>query len=136
LPTSQEIEQRIQCTRNLFVEPLFREALGIFHDAMKVFVDGDAEMALQLKPRDRVLDSLNKEVADKFMSESRPTRAEFKSYYQSHFNRARALSAWEITRPTSGKMLFGLSSRGYSTHIREEKGRMIAVRVAKNPRAE
>jgi phosphate transport system protein len=49
------------------LEPLFREALGIFHDAMKVFVDGDAEMALQLKPRDRVLDSLNKEVADKFM---------------------------------------------------------------------
>jgi phosphate transport system protein len=49
------------------LEPLFREALGIFHDAMKVFVDGDAEMALQLKPRDRVLDSLNKEVADKFI---------------------------------------------------------------------
>jgi phosphate transport system protein len=49
------------------LEPLFREALGIFHDGMKVFVDGDADLARQLKPRDRILDSLNKEVADKFM---------------------------------------------------------------------
>src|ERR1700736_5122753 len=48
-------------------EPLFCEALGIFHDGMKGFVDGDADLARQLKPRDRILDSLNTEVAEKFM---------------------------------------------------------------------
>lgn len=62
------------------LEPLFREAMGIFHDAMKVFVDGDAEMALQLKPRDRVLDSLNKEVADKFMERIAADPSRVQSY--------------------------------------------------------
>src|SRR5260370_29529779 len=62
------------------LEPLFREALGIFHDAMKVFVDGDAEMALQLKPRDRVLDSLNKEVADRFMERIAADPSRVQSY--------------------------------------------------------
>jgi phosphate transport system protein len=60
------------------LEPLFREALGIFHDGMKVFIDGDADLARQLKPRDRILDSLNKDVADKFMQRiaADPTRVE------------------------------------------------------------
>jgi phosphate transport system protein len=60
------------------LEPLFREALGIFHDGMKVFVDGDADLARQLKPRDRILDSLNKDVADKFMQRiaADPSRVE------------------------------------------------------------
>jgi phosphate transport system protein len=49
------------------LEPLFLEALGIFHDGMRVFVDGDKELALQLKPRDRVLDTMNSEVAAKYM---------------------------------------------------------------------
>jgi phosphate transport system protein len=62
------------------LEPLFREALGIFHDAMKVFVDRDAEMALQLKPRDRVLDSLNQEVADKFMERIAADPSRVQSY--------------------------------------------------------
>jgi len=62
------------------LEPLFREALGIFLDAMKVFVDSDAEMALQLKPRDRVLDSLNKEVADKFMERIAADPSRVQSY--------------------------------------------------------
>jgi phosphate transport system protein len=54
-------------TETALLEPLFREALGIFHDGMKVFVDGDCELALTLKPRDRILDALNTEVAAKFM---------------------------------------------------------------------
>jgi phosphate transport system protein len=60
------------------LEPLFREALGIFHDGMRVFVDGDADLALQLKPRDRVLDAMNREVAEKFMQRiaSDPSRVE------------------------------------------------------------
>ena len=47
------------------LEPLYREAMGIFRDSLRSFVDGDAELALQLKPRDRYLDNLNSDLNDK-----------------------------------------------------------------------
>jgi phosphate transport system protein len=47
------------------LEPLYREAMGIFRDSLRAFVDGDAELALQLKPRDRYLDTLNSGLNDK-----------------------------------------------------------------------
>jgi phosphate transport system protein len=49
------------------LEPMYREALGIFRDSMRAFTDGDAELALQLKPRDRHLDSLNADVTEHLM---------------------------------------------------------------------
>jgi phosphate transport system protein len=47
------------------LEPLYREALGIFRDSLRSFVDGDTQLALQLKPRDRYLDGLNAKLSDK-----------------------------------------------------------------------
>ena len=47
------------------LEPLYREALGIFRDSLRAFVDGDSQLALQLKPRDRHLDGLNASLGDK-----------------------------------------------------------------------
>ena len=47
------------------LEPLYREALGIFRDSLRAFVDGDSQLALQLKPRDRYLDGLNARLSDK-----------------------------------------------------------------------
>jgi len=47
------------------LEPLYREAIGIFRDSLRAFVDGDADLALQLKPRDRYLDTLNSGLNDK-----------------------------------------------------------------------
>jgi len=47
------------------LEPIYREALGIFRDSLRVFVDGDSQLALQLKPRDRHLDGLNARLSDK-----------------------------------------------------------------------
>ena len=44
------------------IEPLFREARSIFHDSLHAFVEGDVELALKLKPRDRHLDRLNSEL--------------------------------------------------------------------------
>ena len=39
--------------------------MGIFRDSLRAFVDGDAQLALQLKPRDRHLDGLNARLSDK-----------------------------------------------------------------------
>ena len=48
----------------LLLEPLYREALAILRDSVQAFVEGDAELARQLKPRDRQLDRLNADFND------------------------------------------------------------------------
>ena len=44
------------------MEPLFREAKSLLRDGLHAFVEGDVELALTLKPRDRHLDRLNAEL--------------------------------------------------------------------------
>ncbi len=44
------------------IEPLYREAISIFRDSMRAYTDGNPDLALQLKPRDRQLDLLNADV--------------------------------------------------------------------------
>src|SRR6202048_5401577 len=55
---AKKLNQRPAVQEVFLVEPLYRSALGIFRDSLHAFVDGDAELALQMKPRDRQLDSL------------------------------------------------------------------------------
>jgi phosphate transport system protein len=47
------------------LEPLYRESINILRDSLRAFVDGDTELAISLKPRDRTVDILNTEVNDK-----------------------------------------------------------------------
>ena len=47
------------------LEPLYRESISILRDSLRAFVDGDTDLALELKPRDRHVDALNGEVSDK-----------------------------------------------------------------------
>ena len=47
------------------LEPLYQEAIGIVRDSLRAFVDGDTELAVKLKPRDRHLDFLNAAFQDK-----------------------------------------------------------------------
>jgi phosphate transport system protein len=56
LPAVQEVS---------LLEPIYRAALGIFRHSLRAFVDGDSQLALQLKPRDRYLDGLNRRLSDK-----------------------------------------------------------------------
>jgi phosphate transport system protein len=48
-----------------YLEPLFNEALGIFKDSMRAFIDGDVDLALAVKARDKKLDGANAEVANR-----------------------------------------------------------------------
>ncbi len=48
-----------------YLEPLFSEALGIFKDSIRAFVEGDVELALAVKARDKKLDAANAEVANR-----------------------------------------------------------------------
>ena len=55
----KKLNRRPAVQEVFLVEPLYLAALGIFRDSLRAFIDGDAELALQLKPRDRQLDGLN-----------------------------------------------------------------------------
>src|SRR6516162_1618092 len=55
----RKLNRRPAVQEVFLVEPLYLAALGIFRDSLRAFIDGDAELALQLKPRDRQLDGLN-----------------------------------------------------------------------------
>jgi phosphate transport system protein len=47
------------------LEPLFNEALGIFKDSIRAFMDGNVELALAVKVRDKKLDEANGDVANR-----------------------------------------------------------------------
>jgi phosphate transport system protein len=49
------------------LEPAFRLALSIFHDSVRAFAEGDCEVALTLKPRDKELDALSTELGEKLL---------------------------------------------------------------------
>ena len=62
---AKKLNRRPSVQEVFLVEPLYRVALGIFRDSLRAFIDGDVELALQLKPRDRHLDGLNLQLSDK-----------------------------------------------------------------------
>lgn len=64
---AKKLNQRPAVAETALIEPLYREALAIFRDSLRAFVDGDSNLALQLKPRDRYLDTLNADLNDKLM---------------------------------------------------------------------
>jgi len=62
---ARKLNRRPAVQEVFLVEPLYRMALGIFRDSLRAFIDGDTELALRLKPRDRELDHLNAELNDR-----------------------------------------------------------------------
>jgi len=57
-------------------EPLFRYAESMMRDAIKAYADQDTELARTLKSRDRELDALNRNFANK-LTELMPKRPEY-----------------------------------------------------------
>lgn len=57
------------------LEPMYTEAVAMLKDALRAFVDEDLELAAALKPRDKQLDALNKEIADR-LTEAMPRNPE------------------------------------------------------------
>ena len=57
------------------IEPLFRHAESMLLDAIKAYADQNAELARSLKPRDRELDAMNRNLANR-LTELMPKRPE------------------------------------------------------------
>lgn len=58
-------------TEAKLLEPMYREAVAMLKDSLRAFVDGDLELAKALKPRDKQLDAMNKDIADQ-LTEAMP----------------------------------------------------------------
>jgi phosphate transport system protein len=50
------------------LEPAYRQALAIFHDSMRTFAESDCALAQTLKPRDKELDTLTRDIGEKLMA--------------------------------------------------------------------
>lgn len=57
------------------LEPMYAEAKAMLKDSLRAFTDGDLEIAVALKPRDKQLDRLNKDIADQ-LTEAMPKQPE------------------------------------------------------------
>jgi len=62
---AKKLNREVAVPEVALIESLYQEATGIFRDSLRAFVDGNVELALQLKPRDRHLDALNADVNEK-----------------------------------------------------------------------
>lgn len=45
-----------------FLQPMYWEALALFKDSLRAYVDGEVELAMSLKPRDKKIDAHNLEI--------------------------------------------------------------------------
>ncbi len=48
------------------LEPMAAEAVMMLKDSLRAFIDGDVELALTIKPRDKALDALNSQLSVRF----------------------------------------------------------------------
>lgn len=57
------------------LEPMYAEAKAMLKDSLRAFTDGDMEIAGALKPRDKQLDRMNKDIANQ-LTEAMPKQTE------------------------------------------------------------
>jgi phosphate transport system protein len=70
-PAAQEVQ---------LLEPPFLLAAAIFHDGMRAYADGDYELARTLKPKDRELDALTRDIAEKLVERAIGNSESVRSY--------------------------------------------------------
>ena len=64
------------------IEPLFRHADSMVMDAIKAFADQDAELARSIKARDRDLDALNREFANRLTEQMQKNPGQIEDFLE------------------------------------------------------
>ena len=64
---ANELNTRAAVREVQLLQPPYRLAVAIFHDGMRAYADGDYELARALKPKDRELDALTRDIAEKLV---------------------------------------------------------------------
>lgn len=65
---AKRLNSRFSLAEVALLEPPYRLALGIFHDSIRAFAESDCALARTLKPRDKELDALTTDIAEKLVT--------------------------------------------------------------------
>jgi phosphate transport system protein len=101
------------------LEPAYRRALAIFRDSIRAFAESDCTLAQTLKPRDRELDALTTDIAEKLVARATADSENVPSYLDLIFV-GRALERIGDHATNIGKDSFW---RDQATNIRHTQGR-------------
>ena len=64
---ARKLSQQPALVEASLLEPMFEQAMSLFKDGLQAYTDGDVELAIALKMRDKVLDRLNADIAAKLI---------------------------------------------------------------------
>ena len=64
---AKRLNRRPPVSETALLEPSYRLALSIFRDSVRAFAEGDCNLALTLKPRDKELDAFTTEFSEKLV---------------------------------------------------------------------
>ena len=101
------------------LEPAYWRALAIFRDSIRAFAESDCTLAQTLKPRDRELDALTTDIAEKLVARATADSENVPSYLDLIFV-GRALERIGDHATNIGKDSFW---RDQATNIRHTQGR-------------
>ncbi len=62
------------------LQPMYHQALTMFKESLKAYIEGDIELALSLKPKDKELDQLNSKTGKLFIDQMVKTPDQIRGY--------------------------------------------------------
>lgn len=77
---ARKLNQNVSLNETHLLEGMTTEVTGMLKDSLRAFTDGDTDLALTLKPRDRQLDQANSEVNQQFTEFAQKDPEQIKSY--------------------------------------------------------
>jgi phosphate transport system protein len=77
---ARKLTQQPTLEETALLEPMFTEATALFKDSMRAYADGDVDLAISLKQRDKKVDELNLQLSD-YMTERMAKHADRISDY-------------------------------------------------------
>jgi phosphate transport system protein len=77
---ANELNTRTAVREVQLLEPPYRLVVAIFHDGIRAYADGDYELARTLKPKDRELDVITRDIAEKLVERATVDSESVRSY--------------------------------------------------------
>ena len=77
---ARKLNQEPELPELQVLQPMFHDVDEMYKDSMKAYGDGDTETALQLKPRDKKIDAINRQIAEQLTKRMEEDRNRIQGY--------------------------------------------------------